>query len=452
MTNERKWELRQLLHKAMASLEIWQSENEPWMLPIDEYKVNLLNHWSSPSINSQRTLGDFGPRITSKTTESKLLDFIREEFKEAIHEEHIQSACGYVLGIVRPSGFSLRSLLEQLLNIAIACGEEAAVLAFDRCSQNVNGPFQYRAFFEGIEVETEIQVFEGIRIVQLPDLGPERTFYLPSTATTHTPSHFFDGKALLIIDAFISPIFCSPLYREELYSLFRVEVDNEKFLNFNVYDFYEKFCHVLSLTCNSAVKISLNWGLLSKNQLFHLEPAFSYSGFVPNEPLAPSIKVGQSEIAEAKDLYETLVALAPSVAARLQIPIDRWIKSKTSQTFEDKIIDLGIALESLYLSGIDSKTELRFRFSLHAAWHLGEDDKEQRKVLIKEFGKIYDWRSKAVHTGKLPNKTKRTPFTSEEASEFINKAQDLCRASILKILEAGKFPDWNNLILGEESL
>ena len=31
---------------------------------------------------------------------------------------------------------------------------------------------------------------------------------------------------------------------------------------------------------------------------------------------------------------------------------------------------------------------------------------------------------------------------------LLSRTQDLCRDSILKILEDGKFPDWNNLILG----
>ena len=69
---------------------------------------------------------------------------------------------------------------------------------------------------------------------------------------------------------------------------------------------------------------------------------------------------------------------------------------------------------------------------------------------MKAFGEIYDWRSKVVHTGKLPNKTKKTPFTHKEVQQFIENAQDRCRESILKILEDGKFPDWNSLILGGE--
>ena len=69
---------------------------------------------------------------------------------------------------------------------------------------------------------------------------------------------------------------------------------------------------------------------------------------------------------------------------------------------------------------------------------------------MKEFSEIYNWRSKVVHTGKLPNKTKKTTFTPGEIDKFIERAQDLCRESIIKILEDGKFPKWSSLILGGE--
>lgn len=162
-------------------------------------------------------------------------------------------------------------------------------------------------------------------------------------------------------------------------------------------------------------------------------------------------EVGQSEIDRAKDLYQILIKLNSETQEKLQIPIDRWLKSKSNKDPIDKIIDLGIAFEALYLSDISEPTELAFRLRLRASWFLGKD-KAHREKLMKDFNKIYEWRSKSVHTGKLPKKTKKTPFTSEEVEEFITRAQGLCRESIMKILEDGEFPDWNDLILGEESL
>ena len=72
---------------------------------------------------------------------------------------------------------------------------------------------------------------------------------------------------------------------------------------------------------------------------------------------------------------------------------------------------------------------------------------------MKKFKTIYDWRSKAVHTGKLSETVKIEKGQFVPISDFITEAQDICRDSIMKILEDGKFPDdWNDLILGEDSL
>lgn len=114
------------------------------------------------------------------------------------------------------------------------------------------------------------------------------------------------------------------------------------------------------------------------------------------------------------------------------------------------MIDLGVAFEALYLPK-DNIDQLSFQFRLNASWHLGKG-KADRKMLIDEFKAIYTLRSKAVHNGVVPEEIKiRKGEEPIATSEFIPRAQDLCRDSIMKILEDGKFPDWNNLILGVES-
>lgn len=192
----------------------------------------------------------------------------------------------------------------------------------------------------------------------------------------------------------------------------------------------------------------LDWGYIEPDELFGVVGHGvipTARCILPNEPFS-SNRISETQIPKIKRLYEVLVKLNPKSREKLQIAIDSWIKSKAGDNPEDKIIDLGIAFEAFYLSE-GTKDQLTLQFRLRAAWHLGED-KEQRKRLMKEFQAIYDWRSTVVHTGKLPNKTRRTPFTPEEVRAFIKKAQDLCRESILKILESGEFPDWNDLILG----
>ena len=443
----------------------------------------------------------------------ELADYIREhEFKDEDEDEHesldlptywIQTAKAATRGARRLIPCGLDSLLEKFLEIAIVSGTGQAILALDRCTRETRGTFQKIIFLEGLRVqysgttressETQIretQIAEGIKFVQLPSCTvgqleelceSEQSGFikLPSYAagfpsylfqesfilTEDNPQFWSESRMasdvslfayaiLLIIDYTVSPLFCKPsvesLEGVDISDQFEIKIKSTEFPNFDV----DKFYHALSLITNYAVKPLFQWQYMGEDELFNVGDWW-YTKLMRTRVMLDSGSgihvINETDIDKAKCLYQLLTNPSSNIGGKLQISIDRWVKSKTSQTPEDKIIDLAIAFESLYLSGIDSKTELRFRLSLHAAWHLRKD-KEQRKALMKEFKTIYDWRSTVVHTGKLPNKTKRTPYTPEEVKAFIAKAQNLCRDSIIKILEDGKFPDWNDLILGEESL
>ena len=109
------------------------------------------------------------------------------------------------------------------------------------------------------------------------------------------------------------------------------------------------------------------------------------------------------------------------------------------------MIDLGIALEALYLGNGDNQ-ELRFKLALRASWHLGKN-KTNRQELFRRFRQIYDYRSQAVHRGGFLEKG-----TSAEREEFIKGAQDLCLRSI-KTAIAQEMPkndkEWEAWVLGD---
>ena len=172
------------------------------------------------------------------------------------------------------------------------------------------------------------------------------------------------------------------------------------------------------------------------------------------DPCDHFVEVEEADIEKAKCLYRILDT-NPDLREKLRMPIDRWIKSKapentlTPEEPIDKIIDLGIAFEALYLSDVNE--ELTFRLGVHAAWYLGED-KTERGKLLKKFGDIYRCRSNAVHGGQLDEPVR---FGEERISirKFIERVQNLCRDSIMKILNSEQFPDrnyWDSLILGGE--
>ena len=334
---------------------------------------------------------------------------------------------------------SLSDLLKQLLRIAIGRGLDKAVANFDKYTHESVVSVKYMGILEGIRLKTRISVFDGIKLVALP----KSTSDLPNDLPTISASGigispvFFISKTLFIIDYFLSPVFHTPLRESTRREHFEQTQRTFRWL--------ENFCQALSLACNSAVQISLKWPFWPEDELLYL------ARFVPGPPqisappglFAHSTQVDQSHIAEAKRLFE-LLDKNPDLKERIRIPINRWIKSKTREEPIDKIIDLGIALEALYLPRV--KDELTFRLGVRAAWYLGKDE-EHRKVLLTKFGDIYKRRSNAVHDGQL-GKTVTFGGKSVPISKFIEEAQDLCRESILKIIDDGRFPDWDSLILG----
>jgi hypothetical protein len=488
MTEERKQELRQLLNEAMEGLQIGVRFGSNSLLlppttdgdsraiqvyfgngslPLSRVKLQdyLQKRWTSYGVDSSSVLMYLELYIASDITKSKLLEFIREELASFIHEDAINSVSyaiegdtdGFCLHSLGGGHINLHILLEHLLKITIAWGVEKAVSTFDEGSSPKGklGFFQPIASLEGITVKTEIQVCEGIRLVPFPRPTTfELERYFPDFSTPGSRLALNMGKTLLIIDLPMLSIFHNP--SEETFDEVRVsdlpfqlEVQDAKLSNLDAVDsFRTSFCQALSLACNSPVQIARKWWFVAEDEIFR---PFSGGGMGYSPRLfGGSVKAEQPEIEEAKCLHENLTNLNSKSQKKLQIAIDRWIKSKTYQTLEDKIIDLVIALEALYLPDAGEST---FKLAVRASWHLRED-RGKRAELFEVFKELYKCRSAVVHGGELKE---NVPIAEETIpiSKFITRTQDLCRESIKKImkqcLEEGKFPKndyWDNLTLG----
>ena len=487
MTEERRQELKQLLEAATTkeNLKI-EYEHARGMiyeyelpLPVEEYRTYLQDRWAYYSAEPLGFSQDVRAHIVNRVIKSKLHDFIQKELAASIEGNNVRfisyaiegnRADGFYLMHIRGNGRMLDEYIDHLLKITIVCGAAAAVSVFERfnCTEGVQGHFQSVVSLEGIRLESEIPVFPAVRLVTLPDSasGP-----IPASLLRHTPGFLFflakesehsaRGKTLLIMDR---PLFSichkrsQDMFDEEspIDDLpFQFNLEGEKFTNSEAVKSFEKFfCQALSLACNSAVQSSGSGWLFPEEKFFHpCEGGVSLGrsrGQFGDATFGKPTKVGETEIDEAKCLYRKLINLSSSDREKLQIPFDRWLRSKTPRNPIDKIIDLGIAFEALYLSNIKEPAELSFRLRLHAAWHRGENEKD-RKRLMKKLKEIYEWRSAVVHNGKLPKKRKgknnTRPHTTDEVDEFIKSTQDLCCKSIKKIITDGQFPDWDSLIL-----
>ena len=493
MTEKKKEELRQLLTEAMENIEIILrfppitsllqhetmslEESEEYRkrnsMSIEEYRESIQAYRRAYRPDLTATMLNYYPEICDNVIKSKLLNCIKAELAEYIrahkpvripgYAETIQTAADSMSHGRQPIGYPIEYLLKKILEIAIAGGVEKAILALDKCTKETTGVFQKIIFLKGVGVGNffeyreqleEVQVSSGIRLVSLPTYPAELPPYLFEDVVSimqygTVPINFY-GKTLMVIDYEVSPLFFKPpADSNDGSDPFQISIKDAEFPNFDV----TKFCQALSLSCNFAVEAALTWQYADEDEIFNLRTG-SYTGGADRIPIdvpGDGRRISETQIPEIKHLYNSLVNLNSSVEGKLKIPIERWIKSKADKELIDKIIDLGIAFESLYLSE-GTREQLTLQFRLRASWHLGKD-KEHRKKLMDKFKEIYNLRSQAVHSGKIPKKVRiRKGEELTTTSEFIAKAQDLCRGSIMKILEDGEFPDWNDLILGEESL
>ena len=436
----------------------------------------------------------------------EVADYIREDESVPPYTHWIQTAKRAIRGARRLIPIPLDRILEKLLEIVIASGAEQAISALDRCARDKIGTFQKIIFLEGLRVRysgsttdtRETHVGAGIRFVQLPSytVGQIWDLYeseqsgsveLSSYAASLPPYLFHErlipnllhesfipmvdntqswfrqwskfpmafhlsilcDAPLLIIDYTVSPLFCKPPPpKKELdkSEQFEIKIESTELPNFDV----DKFCQALSIIANYPVKSLLTWEYIGGDELFNVDsrlPNEMGKFAMPDHGSGISV-INETDIDKAKGLYELLTNLPSKIRGKLQIAIDRWIKSKTSANSVDKMIDLGIAFESLYVPGkVPGKRRYISRnLQNNASRYLGKDKADQ-EILRTQFKAIYEHRCDAAHEGRLDEEVevdrKIIPM-----SEFITEAQDLCRQSIIKILEDGEFPDWNNLILG----
>ena len=477
MTKEKKQELRQLLNEAVKkeNLEI-RYGSEPVSLPVDVYRNYLQERWASYGVNflSFSFWTPLTPIIVDETTKSKLFEFIRWELVLFLEEDDISAflrdsvpAASYTITSDSTDRFRLDSLhfqrvnlyrlIERLLKIAIGKGIEEAVSFFDRysCPEGIRGVFHMVTLIEGIELKTEIPVFEGVRLVPLPSSEIPEQFaqYLPgllSYALMDQANEFY-GNALLVVDdpgfsilhkPASNPAFPRGLPVEKL--PFQFEVHDIKCPNFNEDFFYQ----ALSLVCNTSVQMIIGEWISEPDKSLVLDDGITGLNMFL-DPFDDFTEVEEADIEKAKCLYDILLNLDSKTLEKLQISIDRWIRSKKAENGVDKMIDLGIAFEALYLSDVNE--ELTFRLAVRAAWYLGED-KADREKLLTEFKKMYQCRSTGVHNGTLDEgvtiRGKHIPMF-----KFIERVQDLCHQSIMRVLNDKCLPDsdyWENLIVGGE--
>lgn len=331
------------------------------------------------------------------------------------------------------------------MDITIARGSDYAADAFLAGLTDPDVRYQEITLIKGLRIDREITVGNGIRLVPLPDTSAALPHYLPemNLPTGPRPEDFL-LDTILVVDTSVSPVFINPAETvgdgsriPPRSQVFRYEDVSGGYSGFDAW----QFCEALSLVTEGAVRVAAWWSHLDEDHICKARTSYGY-GYAPDAlhnhaPSGVSGSAAEATVQEALSLYRARRRLDAETARRLAVPIDRWVRSHTDRLTVDKLIDLGIALESLYLDE-GSTTELRFRLALRAAWHLGTSSSE-RLSLLHDFKKIYGLRSKAVHAGRVDD--------GSDTGGMLAIAQEQCRRAIIKIIMDGGFPDWEKLVV-----
>lgn len=128
--------------------------------------------------------------------------------------------------------------------------------------------------------------------------------------------------------------------------------------------------------------------------------------------------------------------------ARIGMALSRLSQAKRRNQIEDKILDLGIALEMALLEDNKNNDQLSLSFRLRGSWLIGKEKKE-RQDIYRQLKDIYTYRSQVAHSGILcSNDRKKINIVNERFQEYSLLAEKIISHLILN----GR-PDWEALIL-----
>jgi hypothetical protein len=169
-------------------------------------------------------------------------------------------------------------------------------------------------------------------------------------------------------------------------------------------------------------------------------------------PYGGKYELSVEEVPQFLDIWRLL----EEGAARFNFSIHRFNLAFDRGLLADRIVDLVIAAESLFLGdlGVQDRGELRFRFALRAAKFIEHPTYDEHDI-FRVMRRAYDARSAIVHGGS-PKDTRLPDNQSANLPTFIDAIEELVRLGLCKALsmkEEGnmlrKAEYWDDLVFSK---
>lgn len=290
----------------------------------------------------------------------------------------------------------------------------------------------------GIEVNERISLTNDIAIVPITEMPDSREKEYYSNHNVNSIAGYQQKKPKAAIT-----------HEVDVVKSYNSSGDSEKIFkkNKNFWD-VSKLLHETSLILNLIKNISCIPRFSTVYTLPQI-PMGLFDGSGGSSPLYDIIgyktsKVSSSQVNEIDTTLNSFSALQDKGKARFSRVLSRLSQAKRREQIEDKILDLGIALEMALLDDNKNNNQLRLSFSIRGSWLVASNKKERVKF-FNQLREIYDYRSQVAHSGILcKNDAKKINDVRKNFSEFSFLAEKI----IKKLICEGE-PDWSSLILGE---
>ncbi len=290
------------------------------------------------------------------------------------------------------------------------------------------------AILANVPLKAVIDVTPDIRVVPLAEID-ESKVYKAFTKRWQEVGSTSEPSAVLVVNHRVSPLFLSA---KEASTVTEPPEEDRRLL-------IEDIKNCLGLVGPCAPVVMATWTEFPDAEAPCPDDARWHNG--AEQYLPPVAPLGVFDENRAKELLKQFLELKPEVRVQIRISLQRLNAALRQTYIVDRAIDLGVGLEALLLHDMDQSDGLRYRFALRGAVFLAPPGAE-RKAHFFQFRELYDLRSKAVHKGnitgggaKLPD-LPRIPYAA-----FLQDGARLCAALITTIIEHGRLPNWEDVIL-----
>lgn len=299
----------------------------------------------------------------------------------------------------------------------------------------------------GIEVTETTELLPGVFIAPPADVPESNLGELVATAQSDEDAFMFNMRAPANLrEAPRIPKaalyrFASPRPR------FSPSTDNVKPLSPEEVEeltFLQRVATLLTIVGPSSPIVWRAYTELVDESLLKGHIGHAWSSAIEETRVSSTTVVTRDDLLAKRPTFEAYFTLPQERRAELDVPLHRLNEAIRHRSPVNRAIDLGIALEALFLSGKTDPAQLGFQLRMRGAWLLGRTLEERREI-VSQLKSIYQFRSNAVHTGVVANPKKPSDF--KKVIDMLDLGIALCADAIQAVILAKDF-NWDDLVLG----